>query len=80
MSRVCSWTMQVKLQAVDGSDEWWDVAPTIGGRRGEPYRYATRGQAERHLRICYPEACRLGGDGTARVAPCDLPSNYPEDL
>ena len=53
--------IQIKIKG-----EWLNVAPT----GGDPYRYATKPEAEHILWICYPDQLRtqrLGGEVTVRV-------------
>jgi hypothetical protein len=43
------WIMQIKIE-----DEWRSISQL--GK--PPYRYETEAEAERMLRICYPDLCR----------------------
>jgi hypothetical protein len=68
------WVMQV-LVAENGDRVWKSVHPS--GKNAKPYQYATEYEAKRMLRICYPDQCLLGGDGTVRVLEINKEEESP---
>jgi hypothetical protein len=62
------------MQVKTGSG-WVDVKPS--GKDAQPYRYTTFREADKYLRMCYPDACLLGDRRKARVINLD-PSLDPD--
>jgi hypothetical protein len=46
--------IQVKIQVAPGQYEWKSVCPT----GGQPYNFSTQEEADRMLRMCYPDELR----------------------
>lgn len=51
------WRIQVRIwdPTIRNSWLWSDVRPT----HGTPYRFKTKGDAERMMRMCYPECTEV---------------------